>query len=181
MDASVERPRPPRHAGRNKETEDWLDAQGVAWEFRPDVPLDAFNEAESLNNQVRFQPLVQATVDQYATAMNEGAKFPPILVNAKRNKFVRLDGNHRVAAARAVGKTTFHAYEALVTGQPAVLLAFKANNRNGLPNTEEERIYHAIWLVRNGASIKAAARRDRGQRAGPEERLDQGRGQPASR
>jgi hypothetical protein len=153
----VERPKPPRHPGRNKEMEDWLDAQGVEWTFHPEVPLDAFNENESLNNQVRFEPLKASTVEQYAKAMTEGAKFPPILVHTKRNKFVRLDGNHRVAAKRAIGDPTVNAYEAHVTGQAAVLLAFKANNRNGLPNTEEERIAHAIWLIRNGASLKAAA------------------------
>jgi hypothetical protein len=137
--------------------EDWLDGQGILWTFHPDVPLDAFNQAESLNNQVRFQPLVQSTVHQYATAMTEGAKFPPILVNTKRNKFIRLDDNHRVAATRKVGNDSIHAYEAHVSGQAAVLLAFKANNRNGLPNTEEERIHHAIHLLQSGASIKNAA------------------------
>ena len=146
-----------RHPAQSRELEDWLDSQGVEWVFHPDVAVDAFNEAESLNNQVRFQPLVPATVEQYAAAMTEGAKFPPILVNSKRNKFVRLDGNHRVAAARRVGVGTVHAYEALVRGDAAVLLAFKANNRNGLPNTEEERIQHAIHLIRNGASQAAAA------------------------
>lgn len=154
---TIERPKPPRHPGRNKEMEDWLDAQGVEWTFHPEVPLDAFNEAESLANQVRFEPLKPATVEQYAKAMTEGAKFPPILVHTKRNKFVRLDGNHRVAAKREVGDPTVNAYEAHVAGQQATLLAFKANNRNGLPNTEEERIAHAIWLIRNGASLKAAA------------------------
>jgi hypothetical protein len=155
--ALLERPRPPRHAGRNRALEDWLDNANVGWTFHPDVPLDAFNEHDSMNNQVRFTPVVEATVDQYATAMREGAKFPPILVYTKRNKFIRLDGNHRVAATRKVGGETVHTYEAHVSGQEAVLLAFKANNRNGLPNTEDERIAHAVYLLKSGSSLKVAA------------------------
>jgi hypothetical protein len=155
--ATVEPTRPPRHAGRNKELEDWLDQQGVKWTFHPDVPLDAFNEESSLNNQVRFNPITDATVEQYAKAMEEGAKFPPILVHQKYNKFVRLDGNHRVAAKRKVGADSIHVYEAHVSGQQAVLLAFKANNRNGLPNSEDERISHGLYLLRSGASLKVAA------------------------
>jgi hypothetical protein len=156
-DPPVERPKPPRHAGRNKEIEDWLDGQNIAWTFHPDVPLDAFNEAESLGNQVRFEAVHPDTVEQYATAMRNGAKFPPILVQAKRNKFIRLDGNHRVAAKRAVGDPTIHAYEAHVSGQQATMLAFTANNINGLPNTEGERIRQGMYLLKNGASIKTAA------------------------
>jgi hypothetical protein len=129
----------------------------VKWTFHADVPLDAFNEDASMGNQVRFNPINDATVDQYAKAMEEGAKFPPILVHQKYNKFVRLDGNHRVMASRKVGSKGVHVYEAHVSGQQAVLLAFKANNRNGLPNTEEERIAHGIYLLRSGASLKTAA------------------------
>lgn len=80
-----------------------------------------------------------STVDDYATAMVEGAKFPPVAVFHDGSQYILADGFHRVMAAT---RNHFEEIEAQVqkgTKSDALKFALKANAEHGLPRTQKDK------------------------------------------
>jgi len=93
---------------------------------------------------------------------------------------VQLDGNHRFAAYARNQRAGIPAYEVFVSGMQATMLAFRANARYGVPNTEDERLSHAVYLMDSDISLAQARRsawsvNGRCERAGTSARLTGGR------
>lgn len=132
----------------------------VDWKFVPNVRPTQFDHAKSLHNQARFDPIDQTVVDLYTESVRRGDIFPAVIAYrpAKGQRFVIVDGNHRLAAHTAVG-VEFDMYEIAQDTDPHMiaLLTFALNTRHGKPTSEEERTHQAVYLLDNGASIEAAA------------------------
>lgn len=141
------------------EVEAMLDAQGVAWTYVDEYPLDRINVVRSLANQARVEPLDQEVVERYTADVEAGDHFPPLIVHELDGEAILLGGNHRTAAFRRAGVTTHAAY--IVDGLEHVLAAlrYEDNRRHGLPPTTEERAMHGLHLMRTfGYSQRDAAR-----------------------
>lgn len=141
--------------------ENWLDSHGATYD-RKTVAIDKIDYRRSLKNQARIQPLDESLVAVYAEAMQDGAKFPPIVLadDGKGAGMLVVDGNHRLAAAQLVGKTEVDAY-VISNGTPRqiTVMTFDANTKHGLPSSPEERRQHAVFLVETaGITAKDAAR-----------------------
>lgn len=145
--ATIDTPPVLTDTGRDAATEAWLDELHVTWTYEPDTPIDRIDIDAGLRNQARSVPLDPDTTERYAQAAADGAVFPPILVRTrKRGRHVPLDGNHRIAAHHTRGSiNAYHLHD--LDDPTALLIAYGANSRNGLPLSKEERVRHAVHLV----------------------------------
>ena len=147
------------HPARHPSTENWLTEIGATWTFEADLPVHRIDQAASLANQVRRNPLNADQVAAYTADMMRGDVFPPILVVAtKGDKYAILGGNHRDAAHRGAGHATQPAY--IVAAKPTLLLRIRVedNRAHGLPLTTAERVEHGIALMDAGIAQAEAAR-----------------------
>jgi hypothetical protein len=92
---------------------------------------------ETEENQIRSR-FDRKTAERYESAMLAGSEFPPITVVVLNGAPVLVDGFHRVAAARAVGRRSLSAI--VVDAKPEELrwLAAEANMKHGLPLRKAE-------------------------------------------
>jgi hypothetical protein len=132
----------------------------VTWRYSPGLQSASFDLTRSKHNQVRFEPLVQETVDRYTACMVNGDIFPPIWAwrPIERGKLVIIDGNHRYAAHVATG-TPIDVYVIDRETDPRViaLMGFAANRKHGLLTTTPEAVQAAMFLMSNHTSIEQAA------------------------
>lgn len=91
--------------------------------------------------------LDQATIDEYAEAMEAGVEFPPIVVFQHNGDFWVADGFHRVRAARQLKRRTILAEVREGTQRDAVLYACGANA--GLRRSIEDRRKAIQTLLRD--------------------------------
>jgi hypothetical protein len=155
-------PARPLEAGRRLDIEDRLTNEyKVGWTFISDVMAGRFDKEGSLRNQARFKPLNPRLVEKYrAPARNR--KLPPVIGYETRRAGggnIRLaDGNHRLAASD-LEHSPLNVYLVDADTDPVTLarITYRENTINGEPATEAESVAHAVWLVQNGSSAKAAA------------------------
>lgn len=141
-----------------------LDELGVTYTHHEALDLALIDEAASLRNQARFEPLDPDAVDRYADAMTAGDQFPPIIVHhAKtaraKQPWIILSGNHRYhAAIKADVKLPGYVIDKV--DDPTVLLriAYQDNAHHGLALSRPERLRHAVHLMDNGFVQRDAAR-----------------------
>lgn len=130
------------------------------WSFVSGVAVSQFNVAESQHNQARFEPINQATVNEYTEAVKRGDPFPAVVAfrPTPRSRYVIIDGNHRLAAHIAA-ETPLDVYEVSTKTDPRTiaLMTFAMNTRHGRPTSESERLHQALYLIDNGSTIPAAA------------------------
>lgn len=104
----------------------------------------------SFRNQARFQAINQDYVVELAIAA-EQYELPPMVGYYKDSKIIIIDGNHRIEAyltlATKVTKSDFYIVD---TTHPWVIdrLTRGANTLNGVSLSKEEKINHAMHLVR---------------------------------
>jgi hypothetical protein len=147
--------------GRDPKVEAWIRGYGVQYEYLPAVLVNEFDQVESLKNQARInEPVIEATVEEYAADMRNGDVFPPVVAYRKRGKLVVIDGNHRlVAASRAEKSLAVYVVRATVN-TVLVIMTYEANVRqHGQRTTREDRLEHALWMVDNDVKAGEAARR----------------------
>ena len=89
--------------------------------------------------QVRASSLNHEQAMRYASQMEHGAKFPPITVALIGKRYHVLDGFHRLAAARHVGRDQVRARVARMDSRTAQAVAIDANVANGLPLNYADR------------------------------------------
>jgi len=90
--------------------------------------------------QVR-EAMKDATVEEYAAALADGAAFPPVVVFFDGKDHWLADGFHRVAAHEAAGIVDVLAEVREGTREDALWFALSANKRHGLPmsNADKQR------------------------------------------
>jgi hypothetical protein len=147
---------------RRPDIEKKLSDGGFSWEYRTNIPFDAFDFEKSLRNQARIgAPLNEATVERYEAGIVNGDLFPAIIANEPRSnaRLVVVDGNHRFAA-RMRHRKSIDAYVIVGAQQQAItMLTFEANTTHGLATSAEERTHHALWLADGGVPLTEAAKR----------------------
>ena len=79
------------------------------------------------------------TIAEYAYAMQEGAKFPPIKVFDDGQKKYLVNGWHRWHGSKQAGFATIEVEIVKGTKRDALAYACKANHDNGLPRTIEDK------------------------------------------
>lgn len=134
--ANGNEPRGATHPSRSVRTENRLDARHVTYTFEPNLPLAELRDVEG--NQVRRSEhrAPKEMVERYAEQMKNGAVFPAIVVNDRREL---VDGNTRWAAAKRVKCDAIPAYVcADLTELRARALSVELNQSHGLSMTEEE-------------------------------------------
>lgn len=112
------------------------------------IPLDAIAKG---GVQVRAS-MNAATVEAYAAAMAEGADFPPVSVVRIGDDpaLVLVDGFHRAAAARKIGRTSILAeVRQVATKGEAIATASAANARHGLPLSNQDKRNAVITALRD--------------------------------
>lgn len=143
--------------------EKWLSGWSVPYSYLETVKIDRIDLMRSQRNQARIGDVIdKATVERYAQAMLNGDEFPPIVVwRGPENKYVVIDGNHRLQAAIVAKNDAIAAFLLGDGVKPQVITAmtFEANVRHGKQVSEAERIHHALWLTDNGMSLGEAGRR----------------------
>lgn len=166
-----------RHEQRNGEMLDTTDAHSEGDATR--VGSHSLNPSERTQMpktktinliNLELSPAMQArtaikegTVQDYAEAMESGAKFPPITVmavNGSAKAFCVIDGWHRVQAARACGKDSI-ACEVIdgTTSEDAMWAAAGMNISHGLrrSNADKARAVSLALQVRPDATYEEIA------------------------
>lgn len=128
------------------------------------ISLDGIDWSESANNCARLtDPLNAEKIEDYATGMNRGDVFPRIVVerHKKKNKYVILGGNQRSAALKTINASALIECYVVdpLTSDERELVIRSLNSRHGWGPTKEERIEHAVYLVRkHGMHVETVAR-----------------------
>ena len=82
----------------------------------------------------------QETVDDYARQMEDGAKFPPVIVFHDGVEYYLADGFHRYFANRKLKRDSIDVDVVKGTLREAILYSLKANKAHGLrPSIEDKR------------------------------------------
>lgn len=112
-----------------------------------EIALDAIRTdgATQAREQLDF-----LTVDSYASAMFDGAVFPPVVVYEENDETLWLaDGFHRVAAAKQNAKETIQAEVRQGGQRDALLYAVGANATHGLRRTNADKRKAVLLLLRD--------------------------------
>lgn len=141
-----------------------LDELAITYTHHEALDLTLIDQAASLRNQARFEPLDPDAVDRYAAAMVDGATFPPIVVHhAKtdraRQPWIIVSGNHRYhAAVKTDTKLAGYVLDRDTDPTAIIRIAYQDNAHHGLALSTPERLRHGLHLVDNGFSVNEAAR-----------------------
>ncbi len=97
----------------------------------------------------------EAAIQDYAEAMQHGAKFPPVIVFHDGENYWLADGFHRVKAAVNAGLTEADCDVRQGSQADAQWFSFSANKTNGLHRTNEDkqRAVKAALLHPKGAGL----------------------------
>lgn len=132
------------------------------WEYRPSIPVDQIDRKASHNLQVRVgHPVLTDKKEEYTIKVRNGVDFPALVCYlADDDSFVNLDGNQRTEAFIATKTKTTDAYVVL-TDDPGtrIEIAYRCNELNGEPPSEQDRIVHARALVISGQKVADVAKK----------------------
>jgi len=139
--------------------EEWLKDNVVDYELDRNFPLANVDLESSLKNQARLRvPLNEDVVETYAEAMENGAEFPPCVGYMQGKKLIFIDGNHRGAAYSLLDVVDIPVFIVKNASTDMILkLTYEANVPHGIPNSKEDRLDHAMWLVRSGGHSQRVA------------------------
>jgi ParB-like chromosome segregation protein Spo0J len=114
------------------------------------IDIDAFSPS-SLQH---LRSLDEATVKRYAAAMEAGERFPAVqAVRLSDGRLALADGNHRLAAARRIGRPTIETQITEGDETLAIKLGIAGNRAHGLPMTATDRRRAAAMLLRAEPSL----------------------------
>jgi len=96
-----------------------------------------------------------SAIEDYASAMRAGVKFPPVTVYYDGENYWLADGFHRVKAASAAGLDAIECEVCQGTREDAQWCSFSANKANGLHRTtnDKQRAVKSALLHANGISL----------------------------
>ena len=90
--------------------------------------------------------LNEGTVADYAEALADGAKFPPVVVFHDGNRYIAADGFHRIHAAVRNGATQIECDVRKGSKLDALKFALGCNAHHGLPRTNADK-RHAVEMA----------------------------------
>ena len=90
--------------------------------------------------------LNEATVADYAEALADGAKFPPVIVFHDGSQYIAADGFHRIHAAARNGATQIEADIRKGSKADALKFALGCNAHHGLRRTNADK-RHAVGMA----------------------------------
>ncbi len=99
-------------------------------------------QMDSITRDPKFQVRSQLDlklVRQYATAMSNGADFPPIHLGKVKDALIIVDGWHRHAALHSLGEREIEAKVTSMTQSEALIASALANTKHGKPLKPSER------------------------------------------
>jgi hypothetical protein len=99
--------------------------------------------------QMRAAGTDAEVVNEYAIAMQEGARFPAVLVFHDGTDYWLADGFHRVQAARRVGAESIETEVRQGSRRDAIIAAAGANNSHGLRRTAADKRRAVESLLRD--------------------------------
>lgn len=131
------------------------------------ITASEIDAATSLINGARWTAKVPDAIDRYILAMKRGDAFPRLIVVKKPAGYVILNGNQRFSAIQMLINEGFYEHDVQI-GVYAIApdtdsltldcILKSANETNGVASTYDERLAHAVALVRDkGVTIKEAA------------------------
>ena len=144
---------------RNEAVEGFLKRCRVPFHWVDNLPFEEINRQKSLKNQARPIPLNEDDVQRYTIAMQQPDAnfFGPVLYQNGKGK-IAADGNHRCeaydCAGFAVPGATIGAY--ILDTDDEMLINFVTrclNQTNGRPQTKDEAVEQALWLLDNYPSL----------------------------
>jgi FtsZ-binding cell division protein ZapB len=91
----------------------------------------------------------QETVDDYARQMEDGAKFPPVILFHDGVEYYLADGFHRYFANRKLKKTSIAVDILTGTLREAILYSLKANKAHGLRPSNEDKRSSVIKMLKD--------------------------------
>lgn len=128
------------------------------------ISMSDIDWSESANNCARLtDPLNAEKIEDYASGMNRGDVFPRIVVerHKKKDKYVILGGNQRSAALKTIDAAALIECYVVdpLTSDERELVIRSLNSRHGWGATKDERIEHAVYLVRkHGMHVETVSR-----------------------
>lgn len=144
---------------REAKVEEWLNEEGIEWHYEPDVPLSKVDREASLKNQARYKAIDQDHVLELAIAAEEKELTAMVGYYNTDHRIVIIDGNHRMEAYSLVARKTAGFY-IVDTAYAWVVdrLTRTANKLEGLGQTRDEKLGHAIYFVKiQNMPVSAAA------------------------
>lgn len=96
----------------------------------------------------------EATVGEYAAAMNDGVQLPPMDLFFDGAAYWLADGFHRYHAARQIGLKSAPVTVHAGTRRDAVLFAVGANQAHGLRRTNEDKRRAVLTLLNDEEWVK---------------------------
>jgi len=125
-----------------------LDEMGIIYDVI-EADLSRLAQRDISTAQSRLDGLDDEQVKVYAECMKNGDVFPEIVVSVSSNDRVYvLSGNHRVAAARSIGRATLPALRVTnLTDAQKQLIVAGANNKHGKNITIDDRRAQACAMV----------------------------------
>ena len=90
--------------------------------------------------------LNEATVADYAEALADGTKFPPVIVFHDGSRYLAADGFHRIHAAQRIGATQIECDVRKGSKTEALKFALGCNAHHGLRRTNADK-RHAVELA----------------------------------
>lgn len=96
-------------------------------------------DAIRLDGETQARIALDSTqVSEYAEAMRDGDKFPPIVVFHDGSDYWLADGFHRYHATKQIGHASIEAEVKVGTVEEAQIYAFGANAKRGLSTNQED-------------------------------------------
>ena len=114
-------------------------------------------ELSQLHTDGGTQPRVainDATVAEYAEALREGVKFPPVVAFHDSAKYWLADGFHRYHAHRQAGLDKIEVDVRRGTRRDAILYSVGANTDHGLGRTNDDKRKAVVTMLTNEAVAK---------------------------
>jgi len=113
--------------------------------------------------QTRYR-LDKATVADYEEAMRRGDKFPPLEVMAEMgsSSYYLWDGQHRIAAAKRIGKDSFMCHIRRGEKSDALRMALGANAAHGLRRSNADK-RKCVLLAMNAVEYDDLSMRSMGE------------------
>ncbi|HZU75522.1 MAG TPA: hypothetical protein VFA70_02090, partial [Dehalococcoidia bacterium] len=145
---------------RDPRVERFLDQRHVPWRYEPAIPLDEFDIEGGLRNQARLDtPLDTDLAVEYGQAMELGGEFPAVVgVRRPHGLILPVGGNHRLAAARLIGRAAFDCYLLETTNELVIArLTRSLNSIEGKRPNRAEALAQAEYFVRHLGQTRADA------------------------
>jgi hypothetical protein len=133
---------------------------GTDYEYVKQVPLAEIKTGGEAVAQIRTHPTNQQTVEKYAMAAANGAMFPALVMyRAGKDAFGIINGLHRHEAFQQVKRKVTDGYVVATKDHQEIEILRRLINTvtTGEPQTESERVEHAVRLTKMGYKPANAA------------------------